>query len=105
MPSPRYIVRRENGSRLEDAGSLYELPAQVCLHIEDPELARALESTVLLEYPRPPYLDAAHAGIHGAYRPRPQINVFFQPPIADVVRALEGPLRDAGYTIQEAAAA
>lgn len=105
MPSPRYIVRREDGSRLADAGSLFELPAQVCLHIEDPDLARVLETAVLLGYPRPPYLDAAHAGIHGAYRPRPQINVFFQPPIADVVRAIEGSLQHAGYTIQEAAQA
>jgi len=102
MLSPRYVIRKQDDSALTDAGALYELPAQVCLHTEDGELVRTLESAGLLAPLRPPYLDAAHHGIHGAYRPRPQINYFFMPPIDDVVRAIEAPLADAGYAVRDA---
>lgn len=102
MPSPRFVIRRQPGAAAPDAGSLYELPAQVCLHTEDPELVRALESRGLLSPRRPPYLDAAESGIHGAYQPRSQINFFFAPPIDDVVRSFEAPLAEAGYLIRAA---
>ncbi|HUP01475.1 MAG TPA: hypothetical protein VM737_08150 [Gemmatimonadota bacterium] len=129
---PRYVIRRirregrpadgpgpeddgpgpEDGGGPEDAGALYDLPyhGQVCLHTEDAGIVGALESSGHLAPAghlaprRPPYLDAARGGVHGGYRPRPQINVFFRPPIEAVAEAITPPLQEAGYTVSEASA-
>jgi hypothetical protein len=99
MPElPSYRIRRASGGTARDAGALYDLPhhAQVCLHTDDPELVLLLEAEELFVPPRPPYLDAADVGVHGAYRPRPQVNVFLEPPIQDVAEAIARALKQAG---------
>ena len=105
MPLPRYVIYRKDGAGSAAAGSLYELPyhGQVCLHTTDAEIIRALESAGILVALRPPYLDAAEGGVHGAYASRPQVNLFFEPPIDAVARAITGPLGGSGYTVSEAA--
>jgi hypothetical protein len=77
----------------------------VCLHTDDPELALLLEAEDLLLPPRPPYLDAAGIGIHGAYRSRPQINVFLEPPIEAVAEGFAAAFAEAGgvYAIERVA--
>ena len=109
MPElPRYtIVGLANGRT--HAGALYDLPlhGQVALHADDPELMPLLVSRGVIVPRRPPFLDAADGGIHGAYRPRPQVNVFLEPPIEDVAAALARAFADAGgaYAIEPAARA
>jgi hypothetical protein len=105
MPElPSYRIRRASDGAARDAGALYDLPhhAQVCLHTDDSELVLLLEAADLLVPPRPPYLDAAGIGIHGAYRSRPQINVFLEPPIQDVAEAFARAFAEAGgvYSIE-----
>lgn len=109
MPQvPRYRIRRasDGGSR-RDAGALFDLPrhGQVGLHTDDAELVLLLETTGAIQPRRPPYLDAADDGIHGAYRPRPQVNTFLEPPIERVADALARAFADAGgaYAIEPAA--
>ena len=95
MPElPRYTIVRDGAP----AGALYDLPrhGQVALHADDPELVPLLESLGVLRPARPPFLDAAHDGIHGAYRPRPQVNVFLAPPIEDVAAELERAFAESG---------
>ncbi|CAN5860229.1 hypothetical protein BH20GEM1_BH20GEM1_17050 [soil metagenome] len=104
MPElPSYRIRRAGDGAARDAGALYDLPrhAQVCLHTDDPELVLLLEAAGMVP-PRPPYLDAAGIGIHGAYRSRPQINVFLEPPVQDVAEAFARAFADAGgvYAIE-----
>lgn len=85
-----------------DVGTLSAMPwhGQVCLHTEDSALVELLVEEGLATPRRPPYLDAAAGdGVHGAYRPRPQVNVFFEPPLESVVEALKGPLERAGYAL------
>jgi len=99
MPeSPRYLVQRRDGGGSREAGALFDLPhhRQVCLHSNDPELVLLLESAGVIEPARPPYLDAAEGGIHGAYRPRPQVNVFLEPPVEVVAEAFAQAFGDAG---------
>ena len=90
--NPRHVVHR-NG---QEVAALYDLPwhGQVCLHTEDAELVNLLEAEGLLRPRRPPYLDAAPTGVHGAYRPTPQINFFFEPPLV---------LGGSGYTLRDTA--
>lgn len=109
MPElPRYTIRRAESGDVP-AGALYDLPlhGQVALHADDPELMPLLLSGGVILQRRPPFLDAADAGVHGAYRPRPQPNVFFAPPIEDVAAALARAFADAGgaYSIEPAARA
>ena len=110
MPElPSYRIRRASDRAARDAGALYDLPrhAQVCLHTADPELVLLLEAEGLLLPPRPPYLDAAGIGIHGAYRSRPQINVFLEPPVGDVAEAFSRAFAEAGgaYVLEPVAPA
>jgi hypothetical protein len=110
MPeTPRYLVRRADDPEARDAGALYDLPRHglVALHADDPELVPLLVSGGVIVPNRPPFLDAAESGIHGAYRPRPQLNVFLAPPIEDVAAALARAFADAGgaYAIEPAARA
>ncbi len=89
MPElPRYRIRRARDGA--PAGALYDLPrhGQVALHVDDPELALLLEAEGLIEPRRPPFLDAAGSGVHGAFRPRPQVNTFLAPPIEAVAETL-----------------
>jgi hypothetical protein len=109
MPElPRYTIRRARDGDAP-AGALYDLPlhGQVALHADDPELVPLLVSGGVIVPRRPPFLDAADGGVHGAYRPRPQPNVFFAPPIEDVAAALARAFADAGggYAIEPAARA
>lgn len=109
MPAlPRYTIRRDPDGDAP-AGALYDLPlhGQVALHADDPELVPLLVSGGVIVLRRPPFLDAAEGGIHGAYRPRPQPNVFFAPPIEDVAAALAQAFADAGggYAIEPTARA
>jgi hypothetical protein len=108
MPElPRYTICARGGDA--SAGALYDLPlhGQVALHADDPELMPLLVSEGVIVPRRPPFLDAADGGIHGAYRPRPQVNVFLEPPIEDVAAALARAFADAGgaYAIEPAARA
>lgn len=104
MPaSPRYLVRRPvAGDPTVEVGALFDLPqhGQVCLHSEDSDLIRLLVERRVLSPGRPPFLDAAPRGIHGAYQPLPQINVFLAPPIDQVAAAIADATREAGYTIE-----
>jgi len=107
MPElPRYRIRRASDEGSRDAGDLFDLPrhGQVGLHTDDAELMLLLETADLIEPVRPPYLDAADGGIHGAYRPRPQVNTFLEPPIERVVGAFARAFADAGgaYAIESA---
>ena len=109
MPElPRYTILRAQGGNAP-AGALYDLPlhGQVALHADDPELMPLLLSSGVIVPRRPPFLDAADAGVHGAYRPRPQVNVFLEPPIEDVAAALARAFADAGgaFAIEPAARA
>lgn len=92
---PRYVIRRADGA---EAGELFDIPSHgfVGLHIEDLDLARSLIERGVLRPPRPPFLDAADHGIHGAYVPRPQVNWFLAPPIDDVAAELDAAIRAAG---------
>jgi hypothetical protein len=110
MPElPSYRIRRAGDGAARNAGALYDLPhhAQVGLHTDDPELVLLLEAEGLLVPTRPPYLDAAGIGIHGAYRSRPQINVFLEPPIQDVAEAFARAFAEAGgvYAIERVTSA
>lgn len=85
---------------------LYALPhhGEVCLHSRDRELVHRLEGAGLIASPRPPYLDAADRGVHGGYRPKTQVNLFFAPPIEDMAAAIDEALADDdGYRIEEIA--
>lgn len=106
-PTPRYLLTRGQGPDAPEVGALFDMPVhgQVCLHTEDAEVVLALERAGVLEPGRPPFLDAAEGGVHGAYRPRPQVNVFFPPPVDDVAEAIAPPLREAGFAVRAAAAA
>lgn len=104
MPElPRYTIRRMPGGGVP-AGALFDLPrhGQVALHVDDPELVLLLESEGLIEPRRPPFLDAADSGVHGAYRPRPQANTFLEPPIEAVADAFARAFAAAGgaYAIE-----
>jgi len=106
MPElPRYTIRARGGDA--PAGALYDLPlhGQVALHADDPELMPLLVSGGVFVPRRPPFLDAADGGVHGAYRSRPQPNVFFEPPIEDVAAALARAFADAdgAYAIEPVA--
>lgn len=101
MPElPRYTILRDG----TPAGALYDLPRhqQVALHADDPELVPLLESRGVIRPARPPFLDAAHGGGHGAYQPRPQVNVFLAPPIEDVAAELARAFAESGgaYAIE-----
>jgi hypothetical protein len=105
MPErPRYRIRRAGDGASRDAGALYDLPrhGQVALHTDDPELLLLLESAGLVVPRRPPFLDAGDGGVHGAYRPRPQLNTFFAPPIDEVADAFARAFaeRGDGYRIE-----
>ncbi|MBW3660963.1 MAG: hypothetical protein KY397_04945 [Gemmatimonadetes bacterium] len=84
-----------------EVGVLYEMPwhGQVCLHTEDADLVNLLLEEGLVVPRRPPFLDAAEDGVHGGYRPRPQINLFFDEPLAEVVETLRPPLERAGWSV------
>ena len=108
MPElPRYRILRTGDGGSRDAGALFDLPrhGQVGLHTDDAELVLLLEAEGLIEPRRPPYLDAADRGIHGAYRSRPQVNTFLEPPIERVADAFARAFADAGgaYAIEPAA--
>lgn len=98
----RHSIRRDGA----DVGTLYEMPwhGKVCLHTRDADLVELLVTADLITPRRPPFLDAAPDGVHGAYRPRPQINLFFEAPVAEVVGAIRPALEDAGYEIVAEAA-
>lgn len=99
---PSYVVRRADGG---EVGEIFDLPHQrvVALHVEDDELARVLAGHGIVP-PRPPFLNAAQQGVHGAYAPRPQRNWFLTPPLEEVVAALEPILTAAGYRVERVAA-
>lgn len=84
-----------------EVGTLYEMRwhGKVCLHSEDPDLVDLLVREGLVAPRRPPFLDAAHDGVHGAYRPRPQINLFFDPPATEILQTIRPALEEAGYAI------
>lgn len=108
MPElPRYRIRRTGHETSRDAGALFDLPnhGQVALHTEDPELLLLLEAGGLIVPVRPPFLDAADGGVQGAFRPRPQVNVFLAPPIEEVADAFARAFADAGgaYALEPAA--
>ena len=110
MPElPRYRIRRASDGTSLEAGALFDLPnhGQVALHTDDPELVLLLEAGGLIVPVRPPFLDAADGGVHGAYRPRPQVNVFLAPPIEEVADAFARAFVDAGgvYSLEPAASA
>jgi len=100
---PHYTIRRLKGGGAA-AGALYDLPrhGQVALHVHDPELVLLLEAEDLIEPRRPPFLDAAGSGVHGSFRPRPQVNTFLAPPIEAVAEALARAFAGAGgaYTLE-----
>jgi hypothetical protein len=106
MPElPRYTIRRR-GDGDAPGGALFDLPRhrQVALHVDDPELVLLLEAEGLIDPLRPPFLDAAGSGVHGAFRPRPQVNTFLEPPIEAVADALAQAFARAGgaYAIEPA---
>lgn len=106
MPElPRYTIRRLVHDAAP-AGALFDLPRhrQVALHVGDPELVLLLEAQGLIDPQRPPFLDAAGSGVHGAFRPRPQVNTFLEPPIEAVAEALAQAFARAGgaYAIESA---
>ena len=110
MPElPRYRIRRVSDGTSREAGALFDLPnhGQVALHTDDPELVLLLEAGGLIVPVRPPFLDAADSGVNGAYRPRPQVNVFLAPPIEEVADAFARAFADAGgvYALEPAASA
>jgi hypothetical protein len=98
MPElPRFTIGRlpDGGA---PAGALYDLSrhGQVALHVDDPELVLLLEAEGLIDPLRPPFLDAAGRGVHGAFRSRPQVNTFLEPPIEAVADALAQAFARAG---------
>ena len=99
--SPHNIVR--DGV---DVGALYAMPwhGKTCLHSRDADLVDLLIEKGLVAPRRPPFLDAAEDGVHGAYHPRPQINLFFDTSIARVVETIRPALEEAGYEIAAEAA-
>ena len=106
MPElPRYTIRRQRDGGVP-AGALYDLPrhGQVALHVQDPELVLLLEAEGLIEPRRPPFLDAAGSGVHGAFRPRPQVNTFLAPPVEAIAETLARAFAGAGgaYAIEPA---
>lgn len=106
-PAPRYLVLRGEGDDARRVGALFDLPHQgsVCLHVDDPEVVRVLEEGGLLLPSRPPFLDAGGSGVHGAYRPRTQVNVFLAPPLDAIVDEIAPTLGEAGYRLAEAGTA
>ena len=108
MPElPRFRIRRAGDAASREAGALFDLPhhGQVALHTDDPELLLLLEAAGLVVPRRPPFLDAADGGVHGAYRPRPQLNTFLAPPVEQVADAFARAFADAGgtYRVEPAA--
>lgn len=105
MPTPTHLVRHPRSER--PVGAIYELSAhrQVALQTEDAELVELLVEGGAATPRRPPYLDAGATGVHGAYRPRPQINLFFEPPADDLARAIEAVAGEAGYSVDAVAEA
>ena len=106
MPElPRYTIRRLPGGDAP-VGALFDLPRhrQVALHVDDPELVLLLEAEGLIDPLRPRFLDAAGSGVLGAFRPRPQVNTFLEPPIEAVADALAQAFARAGraYAIEPA---
>lgn len=95
--NPRHTIVRDG----IEAGALYAMPhhGRVCLHTEDPDLLNVLLEEGLVAPRRPPFLDAAADGVHGAYRPKPQINWFFEPPMVEVLETLRPALEKAGYAV------
>lgn len=87
-----------------EVGALYALPwhGRVCLHTEDADLVRALLKEGSIAPTRPPFLDAAADGVHGSYRPKPQINWFFDDPLIEVVESLRPALQAAGFELSGA---
>jgi hypothetical protein len=99
MPElPRSTIRRLRDGA--SAGALYDLPrhGQVALHVHDPELVLLLEAEGVIEPQRPPVLDAVGSGTLGAFRPRPQVNTFLEPPVEAVADALARAFAAAGGT-------
>jgi hypothetical protein len=107
MPFPRYTIRRFTGSGTEEVGGLYDLPShgQVALHTEDEALVDLLASRGVLAPVRPPRLDAGHAGVHGRYAVRPQLNFFFAPPIENVAEAIRSAVAEDSFTVTASAPA
>ncbi|HET6361935.1 MAG TPA: hypothetical protein VFH11_07745 [Gemmatimonadota bacterium] len=104
MPElPRYTIRRLGDDGVP-AGALYDLPrhGQVALHVDDPELVLLLEAEGLIDPQRPPFLDAAGSGVHGAFRPRPQVNTFLEPPVEAVADAFARAFAGRVYAIEPA---
>lgn len=93
----RHSIRHDGA----DVGTLSEMPwhGKVCLHTRDADLVELLVTADLIAPRRPPFLDAAADGVHGAYRPRPQINLFFEAPITEVVETIRPALEKAGYEV------
>lgn len=93
----RHSITRDGS----DVGTLYEMPShgKVCLHTRDADLVGLLVAADLVTPRRPPFLDAAEDGVHGAYRPRPQINLFFEDPVAEVIETIRPTLEESGYRI------
>lgn len=93
----RRVILRDGA----EVGAVYDMPwhGQVCLHTEDAGIVDLLEERGLVALRRPPFLDAADGGIHGAYRPRPQVNLFFEPPLEAVVDAIRPALEEGGYSL------
>ena len=110
--SPRYRIHDSDG---HEVGALFDLPwhGQVALHAHDPAIVTALESAGLAVPRRAPLLDAAHdeapegghgggaGSVHGAYRVRPQINVFFEPPLDSLLAAIRPALERGGWSVVE----
>ncbi len=93
----RHIVLKED----VEVAALYDLPwhGQVCLHSDDPELTARLVEAGVVSSARAPFLDATGRGIHGAYVPRVQLNLFFEPPLEAVLDAIRPTLEAAGYRV------
>lgn len=87
-----------------EVGAFYDLPwhGQVCLHVDDPALSALLVESGVVTSRRAPFLDAVGAGVHGAYRPRVQQNLFFDPPVDAVLAAIRPVLESAGYRVATA---
>ncbi|HUP19991.1 MAG TPA: hypothetical protein VM778_08575 [Gemmatimonadota bacterium] len=95
--NPRHVVLRGG----VEIGAFFDLPWQglVSLHTDDPELTEILVESGAVIPPRAPFLDATGEGVHGAYRPRGQLNLFFEPPLAAVVEAIRPTLEAAGFAV------
>jgi hypothetical protein len=97
---PRHLVLK-NGVEI---GALFDLPWQgkVSLHSDDPALTELLVESGVVIPPRSGFLDAGSGGVHGAYRRRGQLNLFFDAPLAAVVGAIRPTLEAAGFTLAAA---